>query len=79
MSIQEIFQSKEFNYLSLDELKNKYLNNPNFQKLIELKNIYCDLISGPSKFIPRMLDYRGNKINGGVGVKKEEIQIMNLQ
>ena len=31
MSIQEIFQSKEFNYLSLDELKNKYLNNPNFK------------------------------------------------
>jgi len=63
MSIQEIFQSKEFNYLSLDELKNKYLNNPNFQKLIELKNIYCDLISGPTKFMPSMLDYRGNKIN----------------
>ena len=64
MNIQEIFQSEEFNYLSLDELKNKYVNNRNFQKLIELKNICYDLISGPSQFKKNMLDCRGNKIDG---------------
>ena len=79
MSVQEIFQTEEFNYLSLDEFKNKYVNNQNFQKLLELKNIYCDLILGPSKFIPRMLDYRGNKIDGWSKNEKEEIEIMNLQ
>ena len=64
MSVQEIFQSEEFNYLSLSEFKNKYVNNQNFQKLLELKIIYYDLISGVFRFTPDMLDSRGNKING---------------
>ena len=64
MSVQEIFQSEDFNDLSLEEFKNKYVNNRNFQELIELKNIYCDLLFGPSRFTKNMLDYRGNKIDG---------------
>ena len=62
MSVQEIFQSEEFNYLYIDEFENKFRNNPNFQKLLELKNIHFDLIIG-SHFLKRMLDFRGNNFN----------------
>ena len=64
MSVQEIFQSEEFNNLSIDEFKNKFRDNQNFQKLLELKNIHLDLLIGPSRFTKHMLDSRGNNING---------------
>ena len=64
MSVQEIFQSKDFNDLSVDEFKNKFKNHPDFQELLELKNIHFDLINGPSVFSKIMLDFRGNNING---------------
>ena len=74
LSVQEIFQSDEFNNLSIDEFKTKFKNHSDFQKLLELKNIHLDLINGPSQFNRNMLDSQGNKINGWSSKEKRDNQ-----
>ena len=63
-SIQSIFQSSEFNSLSLTEFNEKYKNNPYYNSdLKKLKEIFMDVIEG-FRLALRQLDYRGNKIEG---------------
>jgi hypothetical protein len=59
-NIQKIFQSEEFNSLSLEEFKKKFKNEP---KLIKLKEIYIGIING-SFLNSNFFDWRGNKIVG---------------
>ena len=50
--------------MTIDEFKNIFKNNQNFEELINLKIIFNDLMIGPSNLTKNMLDYRGNKIDG---------------
>ena len=64
-NIQKIFQSEEFNNLVKNELieKYKYLENGDLQNLKLISDIYTDIMYGV-KLNKRMLDSKGNKING---------------
>ena len=59
----EIFQSDEFNNLSLDEFYDKYKNHSQIKELMDLKNIHHN-IAIECKLTKNMLDARGNKIEG---------------
>lgn len=61
--VQNIFQSEDFNKLSLDEFENKFRNEINFQELKIIKLIYSDILKGCC-LREDQLDYRGNRLSG---------------
>ena len=63
-SLQKIFQTDEFNNLTIEEFSKKYKNNENFEKLIGLKEIIEDIFLSKCRLSPNHLDSRGNKIDG---------------
>ena len=66
LDINSIFQSEDFIKLSSESLmyKYKYLDDKNLEKLKLLKDIYNDLILGEARLNNKLLDIRGNKIEG---------------
>ena len=62
MSVQDIFQSEEFNELNINDFINKYKNHKYFTKLKELKEFFTEFLS-EARFALRELDNRGNKID----------------
>ena len=68
LQVQVIFQSDEFNNLSLEEFKSKFENDDKFEELKNLKEIHSDILLGACKLSEKQLDYRGNRSEGwGVG------------
>jgi len=68
LQVQVIFQSDEFNDLSLEEFKSKFKNDDEFEELKNLKEIHSDILLGACKLSEKQLDYRGNRSDGwGVG------------
>jgi hypothetical protein len=66
--VQVIFQSNEFNDLSVEEFENKFKNDNEFKELKNLKGIHSDVIMGACKLTKKQLDPRGNRNDGwGVG------------
>lgn len=63
MSVQDIFQSEEFNELNINDFINKYKNHKYFTKLKELKEFFTEFLS-EARFTLKELDNRGNKIDG---------------
>ena len=47
--VQVIFQSDEFNDLDINQFKNKFKNDKDFEELSNLKDIHCDVIMGACK------------------------------
>ena len=69
--VQVIFQDDEFNNLDLEQFKEKFKNEKNFEELKNLKEIHTDIIMGACKLEENQLDVRGNRIEGwGVGEKR---------
>ncbi len=62
--VQLIFQSEEFNNLNLEEFKNKFNNDPEFNELNNLKEIHSDLLIGQIKLSKNDLDPEGNRSSG---------------
>ena len=61
--IQSIFQSSEFNDLNRDDFNKKFINDPNYLLLKQLKDLNTEILM--SCFLTRNdLDFRGNKISG---------------
>ena len=66
--VQVIFQSNEFNDLDINEFKNKFKNDPEFEELSNLKEIHTDVIMGGCKLTKAQLDPNGNRIeNWAIG------------
>ena len=69
--MQVIFQSDEFNNLDIQEFKNKFKNDPEFEELSNLKDIHTDTIVSACKLTKSMLDPEGNRTDGwGKGEKR---------
>ena len=62
--VQVIFQSEEFNDLNLDEFKEKFKNDDEFEELSNLKEIHSEVIMGACKLSKNQLDERGNNVDG---------------
>ena len=62
--VQVIFQSNEFNNLDINEFKNKFKNDPEFEELSNLKDIHMDVILGGCKLTRAQLDSNGNRSDG---------------
>jgi len=68
LKVQVIFQSDEFNNLSLQEFKDKFKDEP---ELNNLKEIHSDVLCGGCKLGKACLDPNGNRIDGwGIGEKR---------
>ena len=66
--VQIIFQSEEFNNLDIDEFKEKFKNDNEFEELKNLKEIHSDIIMEGCKLSKKQLDPQGNRNDGwGVG------------
>ena len=69
--VQLIFQSDEFNELSIQEFLNKFQNENEFTELRELKEIHQNGIIEACRFTKNQLDPRGNRKEGwGEGEKR---------
>ena len=68
--VQVIFQSDEFNDLNLEEFKEKFKNDDEFEELKNLKEIQTDIILGGCKLSKNLLDNRENRTEGWA--KKEK-------
>jgi hypothetical protein len=62
--VQVIFQSEEFNDLNLEQFKDKFQNDDEFQELCNLKEIHSDVIMGGCKLSKNQLDPAGNRSDG---------------
>ena len=63
-SVQIIFQSDEFNDLNLEEFKQKFINEEEYEELKNIKEIHSDLIIGAFRLTKKQLDSRGNRQDG---------------
>ena len=63
-SVQVIFQSDEFNDLNLEEFKQKFINEEEFEELKNIKEIHSDLIIGAFRLTKKQLDSQGNREDG---------------
>jgi hypothetical protein len=69
--VQVIFQSDEFNDLDTEEFKQKFIDDDEFEELKNLKEIHSDVILGGCKLSKKLLDERGNRVEGwGVNEKR---------
>ena len=69
--VQIIFQSEEFNNLDLNDFKNKFKNDLEFDELNNLKEIHTDVIMSACRLSKNQLDPRGNRSDGwGIGEKR---------
>ena len=69
--VQVIFQSDEFNNLDINEFKEKFKNDPEFEELSNLKDIHTDTIIGGCKLTKALLDPEGNRSDGwAIGEKR---------
>ena len=69
--VHVIFQSDEFNNLDIQEFKNKFKNDPEFEELSNLKDIHTDTIIGGCKLTKALLDPEGNRSDGwAIGEKR---------
>ena len=66
--VQVIFQSDEFNNLSINQFKEKFKHEKEFKELCNLKEIHSDVIMSGCKLSKNQLDERGNRVEGwGIG------------
>ena len=71
VKVQVIFQSDEFNELTVDEFVEKFKNENEFPFLRCLKMIHSDVIMGACKLTKNLLDARGNRVSGwGINEKR---------
>ena len=69
--VQVIFQSDEFNDLDTDVFKQKFMDDDEFEELKNLKEIHSDVILGGCKLSKKLLDEKGNRVEGwGVNEKR---------
>ena len=69
--VQVIFQSDEFNDLDTDVFKQKFMEDDEFEELKNLKEIHSDVILGGCKLSKKLLDEKGNRVEGwGVNEKR---------
>ena len=68
--INVIFQSDDFNDLDLEDFKLKFLNDPNFPELRQLKSVHSGLLMPACRLSKYQLDPMGNRF-GGWGVNEK--------
>ena len=61
LHVQLIFQSEEFNNLNLEEFRNRFNNDPEYDQLNFLKEIHEDLLIKECKLSKKFLDPEGNR------------------
>ena len=64
LHVQLIFQSEEFNNLGLEEFRNRFNNDPEYNELNSLKEIHSGLLIDHCKLSKKLLDPEGNRIDG---------------
>ncbi len=64
LNVQVIFQRDDFNNLNVDEFKEKFENEKDFEELKNLKEIHNYGVFVACKLAKKMLDSKGNRING---------------